>query len=262
MALSSLVKLHSYLGQAYDAGVRRRLVGWNPARVAVVPPAQSKRRGRALTPAEARSLLKVAEGHRLGAWVVVALSMGLRPGEISGLNWEAIDLDVGRMMVYRSLGWVADIPELKAPKSTRARTLTIPDRATKALRRHRQTQLEERLKAGSVWPREWEGLVFVSESGGPLRPENARRMVRELASAAGIDGGLTPYDLRHSATSVLSASGVAPELLADLLGHVDTRMVFKQPPSGNTSSRRRRQKHRAGLKGLNLLVPMGTSREI
>lgn len=76
MARSSLVKLHSYLGQAYDAGVRRRLVGWNPARVAVVPAAQSKRRGRALTPAEARSLLRAAEGQRLGAWLVVALSMG------------------------------------------------------------------------------------------------------------------------------------------------------------------------------------------
>lgn len=227
LARSSLVKLHSYLGQAYDAGVRRRLVGWNPARVAVIPAASAKRRGRALTPTEARSLLKVAEGNRLGAWVIVALSMGLRPGEISGLTWDAVDLDVGRIVVYRSLGWDQGNPELKAPKSKRARTLTNPDRVTKTLRRHRQAQLEERLRAGPAWPRMWESLVFVTESGGPLRPETVRRLVRELASAAGIDGGLTPYDLRHTATSVLSASGVAPELLADLLGHVDTRMVFK-----------------------------------
>lgn len=38
---------------------------------------------------------------------------------------------------------------------------------------------------------------------------------------------MRPYDLRHTATSLLSASGVAPELLADLLGHRDTRMVHK-----------------------------------
>ncbi|MGH8925312.1 MAG: tyrosine-type recombinase/integrase [Acidimicrobiia bacterium] len=44
---------------------------------------------------------------------------------------------------------------------------------------------------------------------------------------AGIDGSVTPYDLRHTATSVLSATDVAPELLADLLGHVDNRMVFR-----------------------------------
>lgn len=58
----------------------------------------------------------------------------------------------------------------------------------------------------------------------PLDPANVRRAVRRIAGAAGIDGSVTPYDLRHTATSVLSATGVAPELLADLLGHVDTRM--------------------------------------
>ncbi len=42
LARSSLVKLHSYLGQAFDAGVRRRLVGWNPARIAVVPQARGE----------------------------------------------------------------------------------------------------------------------------------------------------------------------------------------------------------------------------
>jgi integrase len=66
LARSSLVKLHSYLGQAFDAGVRRRLVGWNPARVAVVPQALSRREGRALTTADARALLYAAERHRLG----------------------------------------------------------------------------------------------------------------------------------------------------------------------------------------------------
>lgn len=48
-----------------------------------------------------------------------------------------------------------------------------------------------------------------------------------LAAEAGIEGTVRPYDLRHTVTSLLSAAGVAPELLADLLGHGDTRMVHK-----------------------------------
>lgn len=74
---------------------------------------------------------------------------------------------------------------------------------------------------------EWSDLAFVSEAGTPLIPSNLRRFVSTLAAEAGIEGKVTPYDLRHSATSLLSASGVAPEVLADLLGHVDTRMVHK-----------------------------------
>jgi integrase len=72
---------------------------------------------------------------------------------------------------------------------------------------------------------EWSDLVFVSESGTPLIPSNMRRLISALTASAGIEGGVTPYSLRHTATSLLSASGVAPELLADLLGHKDTRMV-------------------------------------
>ena len=52
-----------------------------------------------------------------------------------------------------------------------------------------------------------------------------RRMISMMARDADISGKVTPYDLRHSATSLLSTSGVPPELLADLLGHTSTRMV-------------------------------------
>jgi integrase len=80
---------------------------------------------------------------------------------------------------------------------------------------------------GPLWPATWEGLVFVTQNGTPIDPSNLRRIVTAMAAEAGIDGRVTPCDLRHTATSVLSVAGVAPELLADLLGHVDTRMVFR-----------------------------------
>ena len=75
------------------------------------------------------------------------------------------------------------------------------------------------------WPAEWSDLVFVSERGTPLQPSNLRRLISDLTASAGIEGVVGPYSLRHTATSLLGASGVAPELLADLLGHKDTRMV-------------------------------------
>ena len=227
LARSSLIKLRSYLGQAYDAGMRRRLVSWNPARVAVIPQTSGARTGRALTPSEARSLLSLATEHRLGAWVVVALTTALRPGEVSGLTWDSVDLEERRMVVHRSLEWHRKETRLKSTKTNRSRTLAIAESTVKALRRHHDVQAEERRVAGPLWPSEWSQLVFVTQNGTPLHPANARRMVSTMARSAGIEGRVTPYDLRHTATSVLSARGVAPELLADLLGHVDTRMVFR-----------------------------------
>lgn len=226
LSRSTVVKVRSQLALAFDYGVRRRLVDWNPARIAELPAATiPPRSGRALTGTEARALLNVAGDHRLGAWVTTALTLGLRPGEVSGLSWPDVDLEGGILVVHRSLAWNKNTPHLKGTKTGKVRTLDLPPRTYDALRDHRKRQVEERLLMGDRWPVEWSDLVFVSEAGTPLIPSNLRRLVSALAADAGITGKLTPYDLRHSATSLLSASGVAPETLADLLGHVDTRMV-------------------------------------
>jgi integrase len=169
----------------------------------------------------------VADKERIGAWVTVALTLGLRPGEISGLTWPAIDLAASKVVIHQSFAWVSDQPMMKAPKTGRSRTLDLPPRTVEALRRHRTAQIEERLLMGDRWPLRWEDLVFVTTNGTPIGPTNLRRVISRMAFEAGIDGGLTPYDLRHTATSLFSASGVAPEVLADLLGHRNTRMVFR-----------------------------------
>lgn len=79
---------------------------------------------------------------------------------------------------------------------------------------------------GDRWPLQWQSLVFVTTNGLPLGPAHVRQTVEKLAKLAGISGKVTPYDLRHTATSLLSASGQSAEKLADMLGHKDTRMVF------------------------------------
>lgn len=229
LARSTVVKIKGQLAMAFDFGIRRRHIGWNPARLAEMPSGgESRREGRALTGPEARALLNVADHHRLGAWVTCALTLALRPGEVSGLTWDSVDLDDGLAIIHQAMTWVKEVPTLRASTKTgKVRTLSIPPRALDSLRDHRKRQAEERLLMGDLWPMKWQDLVFVTQNGTPISPANARRTVRKLAAEAGIDGPVTPYDLRHSATSLLSEAGVAPEMLADLLGHVDTRMVHR-----------------------------------
>lgn len=241
LAKSSLIKLRSYLAQAFDFGIRRRHVNWNPARIAVLPKgAADKRTPRALTAPEARALLNVADHHRLGAIVTVATTMGLRPGEVTGLEWPAIDFDRGTITVYQSLSpklprVASSTAALTSTKTKTSRTLDLPAMTVAALDRHRKAQAAERLLMGDRWPLRWQSLVFVTSAGTPVDAKGVRRLIDRLAVEAGI-GTLTPYDLRHTATSLLSASGQSAEKLADLLGHKDTRMVFKHYRHAVTSS--------------------------
>ena len=161
--------------------------------------------------------------------------LGLRPGELCGLHWGDVDLHAGVLHVRqarkRASGEdgveVLTFGEPKTPKSHRS--LDLPAPVVVALRRYSKTQAAERLRAGT------RGvdldLVFATHIGTPVNPSNLRRCIADLTEGAGI-GRWTPKELRHSAGSLLSATGVPLERIADLLGHVDTRMlerVYRHP---------------------------------
>jgi integrase len=228
LSKSTLVKLRAILAQAFDFGVKRRHVSWNPARAAELPhEADQTREPRALSPSEARSLMNVANDHRLGAWVTVSMTLGLRPGEVSGLTWDRVDFEAGTMTVSQALGWPnPKTPTIKPTKTGNSRTLALPGVTIDALRLHRKRQAEERLLMGEKWPAKWADLVFVSERGTPLNPSGLRKIIQRFAVEAGIEGTVTPYDCRHSATTIMAAAGMSADRLADMLGHKDTRMVW------------------------------------
>jgi len=67
--------------------------------------------------------------------------------------------------------------------------------------------------------------VFPTRTGSLRDPSNDRHRLARLSRRAGIDPLVTPYELRHTAASLLSDAGVPIEVLADLLGHTSTQML-------------------------------------
>jgi integrase len=104
--------------------------------------------------------------------------------------------------------------------------LRCPPIVVEALRRRRDLQADERAAAGWQWAEEWdaEQLVFTTATGRPIDASNLRRYFRQACRRAGI-GRWTPYEMRHSAASLMSAAGVPIEHVADVLGHDSTRMA-------------------------------------
>jgi integrase len=229
MARNSVSRVRSVLVAALDWACARDLVGRNVARLAAVPAsARPKAEGRSLTPEEGQRLLTAARGHRLEALFVTGLLLGLRPGELCGLSWDDVDLATGTLQVRRALKRERDaegrqVLRLGEPKTPRSRRgLDLPRPVAEALRSHRTRQLTERVLAGPSWHDE--RLVFCTAVGTPIDPSNLRSYTSALTKAAGL-GHWTPYELRHSAVSLLSAAGVPLEQIADVAGHDGTRMT-------------------------------------
>jgi integrase len=226
LSRSSVGRLRTVLVTALNHAERRDLVRRNVARLTKVPPGSATAR-RSLSVTEAQALLKAVEGDRLEALVVTGVALGLRPGELLGLSWRDVDIDGGIIHLRQQLKRENNRPvlgELKTAKSRRS--LRCPRVVVDALRRRRDLQADERAAAGWQWAEEWDGaqLVFTTATGRPIDASNLRRYFRQACQRAGI-GRWTPYEMRHSAASLMSAAGVPLEHVADVLGHDSTRMA-------------------------------------
>jgi integrase len=83
--------VHTTLYKALKQAVRWSLIPRNVAE-AVDPPGPSAREIRPLGVEQVEKLLGAAKGDKLEALYVLAVSTGLRQGELLGLKWEDVDL--------------------------------------------------------------------------------------------------------------------------------------------------------------------------
>jgi integrase len=217
---STMVRVHGEIARILRFAERRGKVMRNVATLVDVP-AGPKKQGRSLTVAQARTLLDAAVGDRLEAFYVTGLLMGLRPGELLGLSWTAVDFDAERLRVHQSLKREHNKLVIGEPKTLRSRrTLDMPSLVVRALTVHRDRQELERSDAGDQWVET--GLVFTTLLGTPIDPSNLRREFDKLTRKASM-GHWHPHELRHSAASLLSAAGVPIEQISDVLGHEGPR---------------------------------------
>ena len=203
-------QVHALLHCAFKKAVRLKLIRDNPAS-AVDRPRARRREIRALTAEEVGVLLRAAAEDRLYALYVLAVTTGLRQGEIFALRWKDVSLGQRVLSVRRALLDAGGRREIADPKTVKGkRRVELPDLAVKALQTHRS-----RLKA-TPHPEVW---VFTDTQGGTLRRSNfLRRNWAPLLARAGLKG-VRFHDLRHTCASLLLAAGVHPKIVQERLGH-------------------------------------------
>src|SRR5215210_7641120 len=191
------VTLHKALKQAVADGLIPR-----NATEAVKPPQVSREEMRPLTAEQVKVLFEAAKGDRLEALYVLAVTTGLRQGELLGLKWDDINLKVGTLQVRRTLTTAKGGPVLSAPKTKSSRrTVRLSQAALEALRSHLERQLGEIDQAGDLWCEN--GLIFASESGEPLdRRHITTHLFKPLLKRAGLPQ-IRFHDLRHTCATLL-----------------------------------------------------------
>jgi len=204
---------HAVLRRALKQAKRWGMVDRNVAED-VDPPRLKRDEIQPLDREQTCRLLGAAEGDRLHAFYVVAVTAGLRPGEMLALRWSDVDLEVGTLRINRALSG----GEFTTPKTPRSRRkVELSNIARVALRAHRKLQLEGQMKKAGLWKDH--GLVFPSTVGTPLSHRNVVRAFKALLKRADLPAETRLYDLRHTCATLLLNSNVHPKYVQELLGH-------------------------------------------
>src|SRR5215217_5959066 len=217
LAPATVHKLHVVLHKALKAAVADGLIPRNAA-AGLKLPRINREEIDPLTEEESRRLLEALRGERLEALYVLALSTGMRQGELLALKWVDVDLEGGRLRVRRTLTHADKAFVLGEPKTKNSRrTIRLTKGTISALQAHLSRQLEETEEMGSLY--QPGGLIFATEAGTIINPSNLRnRSLKPLLKRAGLPP-IRFHDLRHTCATLLLSKNINPKVVSEMLGH-------------------------------------------
>lgn len=235
--------LRTVLSQAVVDGHVTR----NVAQHVKLPVDRGPNRRKAWASDEARRFLESArlEGDPLYAAYVLILVLGLRKGEVLGLSWNDIDLDVPELQIRWQVQRVGKQIMRRSTKTEASEaSLPLPDLCVAALQEHRARHPVERDVARAVW--QDLDLVFTSRYGTPIEPRNFNRFWARRCAAAGVPY-ITVHDARRTCGSLLADLDVHPRVAMQILRHAQfsiTMEIYTKVSSEQTREALRRLSER------------------
>lgn len=225
-AAASVGLVRTVLLQGFKQARKWGLIAINPV-LDTTPPTIGPSRTKVLTTPQAAAFLDAAQGERLELALRIALSLGLRRGEICGLRWQDIDLERGTLTVNGTLQYITGQGLVYGPPKTESgrRRFTLPLALLPALRRYQIKAQAERKAMVGIWTTPDTGYVFcATKTGGPLNSTMLYTAFQRVAARAGLVG-FSPHALRHSCASFLHAEGVPTKNISAYLGHASTAIT-------------------------------------
>ena len=208
---------YSILHRAFERAVKYDMIVRNPAHGAMLPRWKQVEM-RMLDESQVSQFLIAAQGSPHEALYHLAITTGMRQGELLGLKWTDLQWNSGMLHIQRQVqrvpwqGWSFIEPKTKAGR----RTIKLGEASLHALRLHKERQQSRKTVAGARW-QDYD-IIFPSNKGTPLEPSNMRKDFNRVLEKAGL-AKIRFHDLRHTAASLMLNNGIPVIVVSKVLGH-------------------------------------------
>ena len=200
---------HAHCRSALEKALEDGLVHTNVAVGCKIPPKKAKEM-KVLTEEEMQRFLIQAKYDGYFEICLLALTTGMRRGEIMGLQWQDLDFNTGMLEIKRQAYYLNGKMQTSEPKTkTSIRTIKLPEAVLNVLKKLKE-------KTDSRW-------MFPSPvvDDVPRNPNTLQKKIRKVLERADCKR-IRFHDLRHTFATTALANGMDIKTLSSIIGHVSS----------------------------------------
>lgn len=237
LGANSLRKHHVLLHLLFEKAKRWGFVYSNPVDNVDPPAFKYKNKKAILSLEELNRFLELlyTEPLKQRLWAFLGISMGIRKGEMFGLQWKHVDYGEKSLIIAQAAQYLPGRGVfIKDTKNTSSnRLISIPDTVLTLLEEYEMQQKRYCNSLANKWegkPLElWpENFVFTTWNGRLAHPDSINSWLRKFVKQHGFPP-ISPHSFRHMAATYLINAGVDLTTVAGKLGHSNsttTQVVY------------------------------------
>ena len=171
------------------------------------------------TPEEVEKLVSVLqlEPIKYQAIILLALDLGCRRGELTGLTWDDIDFETGRVQINKTTQYAyGEIFEKWTKTANSERVNYISQTTLEVLKKWQKEQLKQKMLLGSKW--QGSKRVFTTDYGSDIHPDTPSKILGKIIKKYELKK-ITFHGLRHTNVTLMIAKGIQTQIISRKVGH-------------------------------------------
>lgn len=217
----NIQKVHTLINESLNKAAAHDMILKNPA-LAVKRPKAERKEMLYWNEEEAHRFLEVAKDDRYYFAFLLALTTGMRQGEILGLRWEDVDLDRRTISVVQILSHDGKTFQAGAKTQAGSRSIGIDIQTVTALRTLKHRTNKEKIGNKNMYTDH--DLVICTSVGTPVTPRNLSRSFSRIIEKAGVKP-IRFHDLRHTHVVMLLKARENNKRIAERMGWASVKMI-------------------------------------
>jgi integrase len=217
LSAASIRYIHAILRKSLNHAVKMQYISRNVCELVDVPKIKHSE-ANFLNKKQVADMLNAFKGTDIYVPTFLAVGLGLRRGEVLGLQWHDIDYDKKLITIQRTLLPLHKGNELFSECKTEKshRVMAVPDNILICLKQAWRNQLENKLFFGQDYV-DYD-LVYSNPNGAPVSPHAYDHRFSKALKDHGFEH-IRIHDLRHTNASLMLSQGVPMKVASERLGH-------------------------------------------